>query len=77
MTIIQVGRPVRRETSTPYRGRPLVIELYGRSMDIWPKGKPGARFSICYDQVYEAAGKLTARLALTEGAKRRVKSALK
>jgi hypothetical protein len=46
-------------------------------MDIWPKGKPGSRFSICYDQVYEAAGKLTARLALTEGAKRRVKSALK
>jgi len=77
MTTIAPGRSLTRETSTLYRGRPLVVVLYARCMDIYPKGKRGARFSICYDQVYEAAGKITARLALTQAAKRRVETNLK
>lgn len=43
------GIGLRRETLTSYRGRPLVVVLRGKCLDIYPKGLPAARYTIAYD----------------------------
>ncbi len=60
-----IDRPVRRETASTYRGRPLVIELHPGYLEIRPKGKR-TRVAIPYDAVLELGWKMIARAERVE-----------
>lgn len=52
-------RPVKRETVTTYRGRPLVITLRDRYIEIAEKGRHTS-VSLTYGDLYELALKVRA-----------------
>jgi len=65
MTKLKTDSPVSRETATVYRGRPLIVQLYPGFVVLRPKGTRQS-YSIDYRAVYEAAGKIAARIAKEE-----------
>lgn len=67
-----LSRPVRRETSTVYRGRPLIVELHGGYMTLREKGTRRA-VTIDYRTALEVGYKLLARQAQREKGGKRVK----
>ena len=71
MTTLHPGRPLKRLTATLYRGRPLVLDLYAHGLTIYPLGHKSASYHIDYHTIYEAAGRLAARLPLAPAAPKR------
>ena len=57
MTILSNNHPVTRETSIPYRGRPLIVRLRPRYLEIHEKGRRDV-LSVDYEALYEFALKL-------------------
>lgn len=71
MTQIKHDTPVKRETATEYRGRPLIFEAHAGFLRIWPKGLGRTQaYSIDYAAVFEAAGKMEARRRAADGGKK-------
>lgn len=59
-------RPVVRETSALYRGRPLIVELHAGYMILRPKGRRTERYTLDYGAAFELAAKIEARRAAAE-----------
>jgi hypothetical protein len=57
MTTIHHDHPVTRETFSEYRGRPLVVRLTPRTLEIREKGRRDV-LAIDYGVIYEFALKL-------------------
>ena len=62
MTKIASDSPVKRETATLYRGKPLVVELHAGYMTVSRK-RERLSVAIDYAAVYETAMKIAAREA--------------
>jgi hypothetical protein len=58
-------KPVRRETGTIYRGRPLVIEIHAGYLSLREKGKRHS-VTVDYRAVLDLGYKLLARAAAEE-----------
>jgi hypothetical protein len=60
----RITRKTVRETDLDYRGAKLVVELFPRTVRIWPKGSRAeghAGVFVPYDGIYEFGLKLAAR----------------
>jgi len=66
MTIVQAGKPLVRETSTKYRGHPLIIEVHAGYILYREKGKQSG-FIIDHAAAYETAQKIAFREAKNGG----------
>lgn len=51
------ARPVRRETADVYRGRPLVVTIHARHLEVREKGRRDV-LAVDYRTIYELALKL-------------------
>lgn len=67
-----LNRPVRRETSTVYRGRPLIAEAHAGYLVLREKGRR-AGVSVDYQTIYELGWKILARESGAAGAARKGK----
>lgn len=65
MTTIHHDHPVTRETFTQYRGRPLVVRLTPRTIEIREKGRRDV-LAVDYGVLYEFALKLRWRRTQAE-----------
>lgn len=63
MTLLRA--PVRRETATVYRGRPLMVTAYPRHIELREKGRRDT-LAVDYATIYEFALKLRWKQAQTE-----------
>jgi hypothetical protein len=70
MTQIKPESPLRRETGTYYRGRPLLIELHPGYAVLRRKGTR-QRVAVSYDAILEFGYKILARQAALEKAERK------
>lgn len=52
-------KPVRRETLSTHRGKPLVVELRSTYLTVRQKGKR-RRYTVTYDAIYSLGAKLMA-----------------
>jgi hypothetical protein len=59
-TMTKLSKPVRRETATVYRGRPLMAELHGGYIHLREKGRR-AGVIVDYRAVFELGWKMLAR----------------
>lgn len=69
---LAIQSPVRRETSTLYRRRALIVELTAHAAIVREKGRHD-RVTVPWDAVYEIGLKLRAREARAEKLSRRRK----
>ena len=60
-----IKQPVRRETRTMYRGRPLVVELRPTYLLMREKGRR-TRLEVDYGAIYDLAQKIRWRLQRAE-----------
>ena len=65
-----LNHPIRRETATTYRGRPLIVELHPGYALIREKGKRHS-VSVGYAAILELGYKLLAREARPQPRKRK------
>lgn len=65
MTVLTESHPVTRETVSPYRGRPLVVRLKPRVLEIKEKGRRDV-LTVDYGVLYEFALKLRWRVMRAE-----------
>jgi len=47
-------------TGTPYKGRPLMVRIHPRYLEVWRKGKRD-KYTVPYDAIYDLAQKLGVR----------------
>ncbi len=72
MTKLKPGQSVVRETLAIERGDPLVVELSGRTIQVWPKGARAKPAPVSIEALFDLARKLDAReLMATAAATRR------
>jgi hypothetical protein len=60
MTMLPDSKPLKRETASQYRRRPLIVRLYARHMELSERGKR-RRVAVDYAAIYELALKLQFR----------------
>jgi hypothetical protein len=70
MTRIRTEKTVKRETASLYRGRPLIVRLHPRFVEIRPKGKRTS-VSVGYEAIYEFGWKVLARQQAAEKKQRK------
>ena len=66
----QSDRPTRRETAATHKGRPLMVALHPRYMEIREKGRRDV-LSVDYDAIFHLAMKLRWRQEQAERKERR------
>ena len=67
-----INRPIKRETRSTVKGRPLVVTLYSTYLSIREKGRRYA-YIVTYDQIRTAGARNKAEQTRRERAERRAK----
>ncbi|HEY1861514.1 MAG TPA: hypothetical protein VGG61_14230 [Gemmataceae bacterium] len=57
MTLLKESKTVSRQTAISYRGRPLMVKLGPRTIEVREKGRRDS-VSVSYDAIYELGYKL-------------------